>query len=91
MKCEICHLNDATRAMVEHGSLSAADLPDFFRERCTGLEGFVTAVNGELRSRSYLLLIHLFRIICLHGLELFQLFAVLFCFPLREDLLHDGI
>lgn len=46
-------MNDATRAMVEHGSLSAADLPDFFRERCTGLEGFVTAVNGELRSRSY--------------------------------------
>jgi stage II sporulation protein E len=46
-------MNDATRAMVENGSLTAADLPDFFRERCSGLEGFVTAVNGELRSRSY--------------------------------------
>lgn len=46
-------MNDATRAMVENGSLRAEDLPAHFRERCTGLEGFVAAVNGELRGRNY--------------------------------------
>ena len=46
-------LNDATRAMVEHGSLAVEDLPDYFREKCVGLSAFVTAVNGELRGMSY--------------------------------------
>ena len=46
-------MNDASKAMVENGSLRAEDLPGHFRENCTGLEGFVAAVNGELRSRNY--------------------------------------
>ncbi len=46
-------MNDATQAMAEKGSLSAADLPGHFREKCSGLPAFVTAVNGELRSLSY--------------------------------------
>lgn len=46
-------LNDATKAMVENGTLSASDLPDFFREKCVSLPAFVTAVNGELRSLAY--------------------------------------
>ncbi len=46
-------MNDATRAMVENGSLTAEDLPGFFREKCTGLPAFVAAVNGELRGLSY--------------------------------------
>ena len=46
-------MNDATRAMLSNGSLSAGDLPAHFRERCTGLEAFVNAVNAELRSRNY--------------------------------------
>lgn len=46
-------MNDATKAMLETGSLHAADLPAHFRESCTGLEGFVAAVNSELRGRNY--------------------------------------
>ncbi len=46
-------LNDATKAMVDNGTLSASDLPDFFREKCVSLPAFVTAVNGELRSLAY--------------------------------------
>ncbi len=46
-------MNDATHAMVANGSLSAEDLPGFFRERCIGLPAFVTAVNSELRGLSY--------------------------------------
>ena len=46
-------LNDATRAMIDHGSLAVEDLPDYFREKCVGLPAFVAAVNGELRGMSY--------------------------------------
>ena len=46
-------MNDATRAMVDKGSLAPEDLPGHFRERCLGLTGFVAAVNGELRGLSY--------------------------------------
>ena len=46
-------LNDATKAMLEHGSLAAEDIPDFFREKCVSLPAFVAAVNGELRGLSY--------------------------------------
>lgn len=46
-------MNDATKAMVENGSLRPEDLPGHFRERCTGLDAFVAAVNAELRSRNY--------------------------------------
>ena len=46
-------LNDATKAMVEHGSLAVEDLPGYFREKCIGLPAFVAAVNGELRGMSY--------------------------------------
>ena len=46
-------LNDATKAMVEHGSLAVEDLPGYFREKCVGLPAFAAAVNGELRGMSY--------------------------------------
>lgn len=46
-------MNDATRAMVANGSLSADDLPGHFRERCVGMSAFVAAVNGELRGLAY--------------------------------------
>jgi stage II sporulation protein E len=46
-------MNDATQAMKAKGSLSREDIPTHFRERCTGLEAFVTAVNGELRALNY--------------------------------------
>ena len=46
-------MNDATQAMTAKGSLSAEDLPEHFRARCSSLEAFVTAVNGELRGLNY--------------------------------------
>lgn len=46
-------MNDATQAMSEHGSLDVGDLPGFFRDRCTSLPAFVSAVNAQLRSLSY--------------------------------------
>ena len=46
-------MNDATAAMKERGSLNREDLPAHFRERCTGLDAFVAAVNGELRALNY--------------------------------------
>ena len=46
-------MNDATQAMTAKGTLSISDLPGHFREKCTGLPAFVTAVNGELRGLAY--------------------------------------
>ncbi len=46
-------MNDATHAMVEHGSLQEEDIPEHFREKCTNIPAFVAAVNGELRGMSY--------------------------------------
>lgn len=46
-------MNDASKAMREHGSLSVEDIPGFFREKCVSLPAFVTAVNGELRAMAY--------------------------------------
>ena len=46
-------MNDATQAMIEHGSLEVKDLPEFFRDKCENLPAFVAAVNGELRGMSY--------------------------------------
>ena len=46
-------MNDATQAMKAKGSLSREDIPSHFRERCTGLDAFVAAVNGELRALNY--------------------------------------
>ena len=46
-------MNDATRAMTEHGSLRPGDLPAHFRDACPSLETFVAAVNAELRALSY--------------------------------------
>ena len=46
-------MNDATRAMTEHGSLRPGDLPAHFRDACPSLEAFVAAVNAELRALSY--------------------------------------
>ena len=46
-------LNDATQAMRRNGSLSAGDIPGFFRSKCSDLAAFVAAVNSELRAQSY--------------------------------------
>lgn len=46
-------MNDATKAMVENGTLSVSDLPEFFRDKCIGLPAFVAAVNSELRGLAY--------------------------------------
>ena len=46
-------LNDATKAMLEHGSLELGDIPEFFRNKCVNMTAFVAAVNGELRGLSY--------------------------------------
>jgi len=45
-------MNDATSAMTARGTLELDDLPEHFRARCEMPEAFVTAVNGELRSRA---------------------------------------
>ncbi|MBQ9686838.1 MAG: SpoIIE family protein phosphatase [Oscillospiraceae bacterium] len=46
-------LNDATKIMVEHGSLEVNDIPAHFRDKCVNMAAFVAAVNGELRGLSY--------------------------------------
>lgn len=46
-------MNDATHAMIEHGSLEVKDLPQSFQDKCENLPAFVAAVNGELRGLSY--------------------------------------
>ena len=46
-------MNDATCAMRKNGSLRAEDIPGHFRDRCRDIGGFVSAVNGELRSVAY--------------------------------------
>ncbi len=45
--------NTATGAMLKRGRLEEQDVPEFFREKCTGLPAFVAAVNGELRAMLY--------------------------------------
>lgn len=46
-------LNDATRPMLERGRLVPADLPERFMERCMAPDGFIGAVNAELRAMLY--------------------------------------
>lgn len=46
-------LNDASPAMREKGMMEESDLPQYFRDSCVSLHGFVTAVNSELRSMTY--------------------------------------
>ncbi len=46
-------MNDATKAMISHGSLEVEDIPEHFRTKCVDLTAFVAAVNGELRGLSY--------------------------------------
>jgi len=46
-------MNDATHAMLEHGSLQEVDIPEHFRQKCENIPAFVAAVNGELRGMSY--------------------------------------
>ena len=52
-RCWNTEYMDTLSAMTEHGTLTALDLPGYFRERCEGLDAFVAAVNGELRGLSY--------------------------------------
>ena len=46
-------LNDATQSMTANGVLSENDIPLYFRQKCTSIGAFVTAVNGELRGRAF--------------------------------------
>ncbi len=46
-------LNDATANMRTRGKLEEDDLPDYFREQCSHLAAFVSAVNEELRRSAY--------------------------------------
>ena len=46
-------LNDATEAMRRRGRLESGDLPERFHEICKNHEGFVAAVNMELRALIY--------------------------------------
>ncbi len=46
-------LNDATKAMLQNGSLELEDIPEHFRSRCENMAAFVAAVNGELRGLTY--------------------------------------
>lgn len=46
-------LTGAARSIIENGIASAEDFPQEFRENCCHLEGFVTAVNGELEGMLY--------------------------------------
>ena len=43
-------LNDATAAMLSRGALDEEDLPQYFRDSCENLRGFVAAANAELRA-----------------------------------------
>ncbi len=43
-------LNDAAEAMVRRGALDEEDLPQYFRDSCGNVRGFVSAVNAELRA-----------------------------------------
>ncbi|MCL2343993.1 MAG: SpoIIE family protein phosphatase [Firmicutes bacterium] len=46
-------MNDATKAMMERGSLRREDLPEPFTDRCRHPYQFISAVNGELRGMLY--------------------------------------
>lgn len=46
-------MNNASRAMLERGSLLDADLPEYFRNTCTSLPDFTAAVNSELKALMY--------------------------------------
>lgn len=41
-------LTGAARRIIERGKAEAEDFPESFRDNCCHLEGFVTAINGEL-------------------------------------------
>lgn len=49
----LSQLNDATAALKRKGRLSREDLPPRFLERCEKPEGFLEAVNGEIRAMTY--------------------------------------
>lgn len=49
----LAQLNDATAALRKKGRLSKEDLPPRFLERCENPEGFLEAVNGEIRAMTY--------------------------------------
>jgi stage II sporulation protein E len=43
-------LNNLSPAMRERGSVSASDFPPYFSDECKNLDGFIAAVNKELRA-----------------------------------------
>lgn len=46
-------INNATKNMMERGSLQIQDMPGYFTEACIGLESFIAAANEELRAFIY--------------------------------------
>ncbi len=46
-------MNDAGNAIKEKGNLSTDDIPEHFLRRCRNPEGFVAAVNSELKAVAY--------------------------------------
>ncbi len=46
-------LASMAEGMVRRGTVSVGDLPAAFRQKCAAPEGFVSAVNGELRGHMY--------------------------------------
>ena len=46
-------LASMTEGMTRRGTVAVGDLPVSFRQRCVSPEGFVSAVNGELRGMMY--------------------------------------
>lgn len=46
-------MNDATGSMMERGRLKLEDLPVYFSENCKNLEGYIDAVNQELKALLY--------------------------------------
>lgn len=46
-------MNDATQAMAKNGMLELRDLPGYFRDKCPNIQGFVAAVNSQLRGSNY--------------------------------------
>ncbi len=46
-------MNDAGSAIKQKGRLSPEDIPEHFSHRCRNFDGFVAAVNSELRAAAY--------------------------------------
>lgn len=46
-------MNKATGPMMERGHIEVRDFPEYFTESCKNLEGFINAINEEVRAHLY--------------------------------------